>query len=108
MRLIDAEPLVMHLSDYALQESPGWGADDRGNKAAYDAISNCILAVQEAPTVEAVAIVKCRDCRYFRATDPVDTFVDGGLCTVFKDGDRYTMSYSFCFYGRRKDDHEDS
>lgn len=108
MRLIDAEPLVMHLSDYALQESPGWGADDRGNKAAYDAISNCILAVQEAPTVEAVAIVKCRDCRYFRATDPVDTFVDGGLCTVYKDGDRYTMSYSFCFYGRRKDDHEDS
>lgn len=108
MRLIDAEQLVMHLSDYALQESPGWGSDDWGNKAAYDAISNCILAVQEAPTVEAVAIVKCRDCRYFRATDPVDTFTDGGLCTVFKDGDRYTMSYSFCFYGRRKNDHEDS
>lgn len=103
MRLIDAEQLVMHLSDYALQESPGWGSDDWGNKAAYDAISNCILAVQEAPTVDAVRVVRCRDCKYFDVTDPL-----GGLCTALKDGDRYTLSYSFCIYGRRKDDHEDS
>lgn len=66
MRLIDAEQLVMHLSDYALQESPGWGSDDWGNKDAYDAISNCILAVQEAPTVDAVEVVMCKDCRFFK------------------------------------------
>ncbi len=103
MRLIDADELLIHLSDYALQESPDCGANGYGNKEVYDAISNCILAVQEAPTVEAVAVVRCRDCKYFLATDPL-----GGLCTALKDGDRYTLSYSFCIYGRRKGDNEDS
>lgn len=51
MRLIDADKLLLHLADYQLQESPGWGANGDGNADAYEAITNCIKAIEEAPTV---------------------------------------------------------
>ena len=46
MRLIDADKLILHLNDYALQEAPF-----RGESAdAYNAIKQCIEAVEEQPT----------------------------------------------------------
>lgn len=46
MRLIDADKLILHLNDYALQEAPF-----RGERAdAYNAIKQCIEAVEEQPT----------------------------------------------------------
>lgn len=54
MRLIDADKLILHLSDYALTEAP----DDRErigerriSKAVYSAIQNCMKAIEEQPTV---------------------------------------------------------
>lgn len=45
MRLIDADKLILHLNDYALQEAPF-----RGESAdVYDAIENCIKAIEEQP-----------------------------------------------------------
>jgi hypothetical protein len=44
--LIDADKLILHLNDYALQEAPF-----RGESAdVYDAIENCIKAIEEQPT----------------------------------------------------------
>lgn len=54
MRLIDADKLILHLNDYALQESPGneESADDRKISAAvYKAIMDCIKAAEVQPTV---------------------------------------------------------
>lgn len=46
MRLIDADKLILHLNDYALQEAPF-----RGESAdTYNAIKQCIEAVEEQPT----------------------------------------------------------
>ena len=53
MRLIDADKLILHLNDYALQESPSnvEYADDRKiSRAVYKAITDCIEAVNEQPT----------------------------------------------------------
>ena len=53
MRLIDADKLMLHLNDYALQESPSnvESADDRKiSRAVYKAITDCIEAVNEQPT----------------------------------------------------------
>lgn len=53
MRLIDANKLILHLNDYALQESPSnvESADDRKiSRAVYKAITNCIEDVDEQPT----------------------------------------------------------
>lgn len=52
MRLIDADALLLHLADYQLQEYPDWGANGYGNRDAYEAITNCIKAVEDAPTIE--------------------------------------------------------
>lgn len=52
MRYIDADKLALHLSDYALQESPNWGANGYGNQDAYDAINECIKAIDDQPTAD--------------------------------------------------------
>lgn len=52
MRLIDADALILHLSDYQLQEAPAWGANGYGNADKYEAITDCIRAIEEAPTIE--------------------------------------------------------
>lgn len=53
MRLIDADKLILHLNDYALNESPRDNestGEKRQSKVVYDAIQNCIKAVGEQPT----------------------------------------------------------
>lgn len=51
MRLIDADKLLAHLNDCALSASPGGGSlkDQMIAKVEYDAIQNCIKAVEEQP-----------------------------------------------------------
>ena len=46
-RLIDADKLILHLNDYALQEAP-FGEHQ---KEIYETIQECIKAVEEQPTV---------------------------------------------------------
>lgn len=46
MRLIDAEELILHLNDFALQSAPFNG---EGSEAYY-AISECIRGVEKQPT----------------------------------------------------------
>lgn len=85
MRLIDADKLILHLNDYALQESPGKteSADDRKiSTAVYKTIMDCIGAVEAQPTaydidkiVKQIESIKARGvctpaqcgfCNYFR------------------------------------------
>ena len=50
MILIDADKLILHLNDYALQEAPF-----RGESAdTYNAIEDCIKAIEEQPTAYSV------------------------------------------------------
>ena len=53
MRLIDADKLILHLNDYALQKSPSdveSAGDRKVSRAVYTAITDCIRAVDEQPT----------------------------------------------------------
>lgn len=53
MRLIDADQLILYLSNCALLESPSnvESADDRKiSSEVYSAIRNCMKAVEEQPT----------------------------------------------------------
>ena len=50
MRLVDADKLILHLNDYALQESPSnvESVEDRKiSREVYSAIRNCMKAVEE-------------------------------------------------------------
>lgn len=51
-KYIDADQLLLHLSDYALQESPGWGANGYGNQDAYEAIVECIKEIEAQPAAD--------------------------------------------------------
>lgn len=72
MRLIDADKLMLHLNDYALQESPSnvESAEDRKvSRAVYKAITDCIRAVDEQPTAFDVGkVVEQLETRKTRAT----------------------------------------
>lgn len=53
MKLIDADKLILHLNDYALQECPSnaESAEDRKiSREVYFAIQNCMKAVEKQPT----------------------------------------------------------
>lgn len=53
MRLIDADKLILHLNDYALQECPSnvESAEDRKiSREVYFAIQNCMKAAEKQPT----------------------------------------------------------
>ena len=53
MRLINADALMLHLSNYALQESPNDNesiGERRISEMVYRVIQNCIEAVEKQPT----------------------------------------------------------
>ena len=53
IRLVDADKLILHLKDYALQESPSnvESVEDRKiSRAVCQAIKECVRAVDERPT----------------------------------------------------------
>lgn len=49
-RLIDADKLMLHLNDYALQEAPFGRNDSENQKEIYETIQECMKAVEEQPT----------------------------------------------------------
>ena len=52
--LISKQAVLMRLADYQLQESPNWGANGMGNADAYEAITECIRVIEQAPTIDPV------------------------------------------------------
>lgn len=48
-RLIDADKLMLHLNDYALQEAPFGRNDSKNQKEIYETIKECMKAVEEQP-----------------------------------------------------------
>ena len=63
---------------------------------AYHLTNYATRVLQEAPTVDAVKVVRCRDCKYHEDT-PVTGFEH---CCLYG----LTMRYNdFCSYGERKD-----
>lgn len=79
MRLIDADALLKKLDDSI------WYNVADFNEAWY--------AVDHAPTVDAVEVVRCRDCKY----NPLETWFGCPLSHLKYDGERW------CWKGERKD-----
>lgn len=87
MRLIDADKLILHLNDYALTEAPD-GRESAGerriSKAIYNAIQNCIKAVEEQMTAGWIPVAE-------RLPEK-----DGTYLVTFSDGIRRTVGYGTC------------
>ena len=82
-RLIDADKLGMYLADDQLANR-GWRDD------VCELLDDVMYALEEAPTIDAVEVVRCKDCRYWN------------------NGDCYRLELSrpddFCSYGERKEE----
>ena len=79
------------------------------NEYVYD--TNAFLdSIDNAPTVDAVEVVRCRDCKHCREKDRSEAFVyceDVIICTndeVTADGWLPVFENYFCAYGERRTD----
>ena len=90
MRLIDAEPVIRNLT---------------AMKSMYDAIAldGMIKGLEDAPTVDAVEVVRCKDCKYSYAFPPkylhlyCERLSSIGFAPEVNTED-------FCSYGERRND----
>lgn len=53
--------------------------------------------IDNAPTVDAVEVVRCKDCKKWLRLEP-----SGTNCRVCADSTRIRLPYDFCSYGERK------
>ena len=62
MRLIDADWILEHIKPYEL-------SDEDQTVTGGTAIRLIHTAVDQAPTIDAVPVVRCKDCEYFGLND---------------------------------------
>ena len=72
-----------------------------------------IMMIKTAPTVDAVPVVRCRECKHFRHYGKTSLFINGknikaGWCQRrIRYDEEYRMTADdFCSYGERKDGDE--
>nr|DAE19889.1 MAG TPA: hypothetical protein [Siphoviridae sp. ctVCm11] len=95
MRLIDADKLseAIHENVLAMYEESVAAKED------------CLREIEEAPTVDAVVVTRCKDCAHY----------DMGVCLkIYSDGNVHSAAWQerkpddFCSYGDPKEgDHAD-
>lgn len=82
-RLIDADKFGMYLADVQLSNR-GWRDD------VCELLDDVMYALEEESTIDAVEVVRCKDCKYWN------------------NGDCYRLELSrpddFCSYGERKEE----
>ena len=65
-----------------------------------------LASIEEAPTVDAVEVVRCGECRKWLPDSTCHTFINGkkhpiGCCQHTR---RFTADCGFCSYGARRSD----
>ena len=93
-RLIDADRALEIVRDQGI-----------AHPKAYDLTNYSTLILREAPTVDAVKVVRCRDCKWYM---PGDLFTDIMFCHRLKKENGKPAKYNycaddFCSYGEQKD-----
>lgn len=102
MRLIDADALKESLTE-TLHRCDGWieNAKDEETRtiaeANYTAFLESILRVKNAPTIDAVPVIRCKDCKWFNRFGCAVEIVD------FTDRPTENDYCSFAYRKRRKE-----
>lgn len=99
MRLIDADLLseAIHDNVPAPYDDASWAKE------------NCLYEIDMAQTVDAVPVVRCRECKHFRHYGKTSLFINGknikaGWCQrrISYDEEYRMTANDFCSYGERK------
>lgn len=109
MRLIDADKLNTSLSE-TVDAAIKWHEDCLGeimqnrSEAAITAFIECILRLKEQPTVDAVEVVRCKDCKHYALYVLLGQLQ--GWCERLCDNDKSlaigTEDDDFCSHGERR------
>jgi hypothetical protein len=93
MRLIDADALIAEWCD---------GCKYLENGLCDQDVCGGVLLMKETPTIDAVPVVRCKDCKHFVQSEPYDP-CECMKWTV-KWGVAYTSPDGFCSYGEKRDE----
>ena len=106
MRLIDADELF-NWGTHKLKDAVKYGNKD-GNQQSWSYSTLMMYEVADeifdAPTIDAVPVVRCKDCKYYRLVFSLDK-EDGMRCLR----EKYTREIKpddFCSYGVKMDEGE--
>ena len=99
MRLIDADELTTNVLTEDMM-SDIWNDD-------VEACEDFLTLIEDAPTIDAVEVVRCKDCKYYKPS----AVASRNMC-FRKDVDRTQVCYDFqpgdfCSYGERRTDETD-
>lgn len=90
MRLIDADALGIGNANKGVFDKPSYA----------DGWNSAIAIIEDAPTIDAVPVVRCKECRYaFRRSGrrPLGCYLHGRNGITLHNGN------DFCSYGERKE-----
>lgn len=101
-KLIEYEALLKDIDE--LKKSP-WYNDDYGfgtKQARHDGV-NCVvdLCIKQAPAVNAIEVVRCKDCKHFC---PYEGEEHKGDCEELVGLESCVYEDDFCSYGEKKID----
>lgn len=77
----------------------GIAKDDEYGRGFIDGLEKALRAVKAAHTLDAVVVVRCKDCEHYHE------FISGFRCVHFNGGDGRAYQVKpndFCSYGKRR------
>nr|DAV53658.1 MAG TPA: hypothetical protein [Caudoviricetes sp.] len=94
MRLIDADEFEDALENTEYDISPAYEPDGYSHRLI-------CKVLDEAPTVDAVPVVRCRECRYYAVPGATISFC------IHRNGMKFTRDSDYCSRGERRDQSAD-
>lgn len=96
-RLIDANEAYEAVIDLSGQAE---------TKSAYAAFWKAGKEIQKLPTVDAVEVVRCKDCKFAKKPYTPQMQELYRICTTLHHTEIHMGKDAFCSYGERKDNNE--
>lgn len=107
MRLIDAEPLYEKLMNFSVETTVSTSdtVEVRLKKIVDDVLEYYKKTISEAPTVDAVPVIRCKDCAHVNIEVRDYEMYLPKQCELYCELDELPVKTDdFCSYGERKED----
>ena len=105
-RVIDADKRIEEIKKIYCDGCDNYG----GCKCRACWVDDAMCLIDDATTVDAVEVVRCRECKHFRHYGKTSLFINGknikaGWCQrrISYDEEYRMTADDFCSYGERKD-----
>ena len=97
-RLIDANALMDAFRNYMVERYDKEKCVSEENCKTCEKSCLWRKIVSVAPTVDAVEVVRCKDCKHWLKCEP-----SGTNCRVCANTTKIRLPYDFCSYGERRE-----